>query len=179
MGNDSHVHRLLDNAHISPDTRKRFAKYINNDTVVTMSSADTPYENLWQQLEPIVTNPYFSPGLADDLSRLPRTLILSAGQDPLHDDGKIYAKRLKDSGNDVTHRDYPSAQHGIYRNINTEINREMRQAIKEFLLRHLWWLLIMYILLNETQNLELGCANIVQARAVAFHSALYTGIAGC
>ena len=156
IGNGSHIQRVLDNTHISPDTRKRLKKYVNNDAVVIMSSMDTPHKTLWQQLEPIITNPYFSPGLADDLSRLPRTLILTAGQDPLHDDGEIYAKRLKESGNDVTHRDYPTAHHGIFKHMDIIETRKMRGEIKEFLVQTLWrihnvfiYLLIEYKILNK------------------------------
>ena len=156
-GNHRHIQHLLNGTHVSPDTRRRFAKYVNNGTVVTISSVDTPYETLWQQLEPIITNPYFSPGLADDLSCLPRTLILTAGQDPLHDDGEIYAKRLKESGNDVTHRDYPSARHGDYWSL-----REMRKVNKDFLVRNLWWIIqnafIRFI--QHTKNLWMYCSHL-------------------
>lgn len=46
-------------------------------------------------------NPYFAPLLATDLSRQPRTLVISAEFCPLRDEGETYAARLAADGNDV------------------------------------------------------------------------------
>lgn len=46
-------------------------------------------------------NPYFAPLLAGNLSRQPRTLIISAEYCPLRDEGEYYGKKLRDAGNDV------------------------------------------------------------------------------
>ena len=46
-------------------------------------------------------NPYFAPLLAEDLSRQPRTLVVTAEFDPLCDEGEAYAQALREAGNSV------------------------------------------------------------------------------
>lgn len=54
-----------------------------------------------------------APLLAQDLSRLPPTLLLLAGLDPLHDEGLEYARRLAEAGSAVSLVDYPGLAHGF------------------------------------------------------------------
>lgn len=58
-------------------------------------------------------NVFAFPRLADDLSGLPPATILTAGFDPLRDDGAAYATRLEEDGVSVTHRNYPAMIHGF------------------------------------------------------------------
>ncbi|HEX7381678.1 MAG TPA: alpha/beta hydrolase, partial [Nevskiaceae bacterium] len=51
--------------------------------------------------------------LAEDLSRLPPTLIIGAGYDPLRDEGLAYHKRLVESGVRTRHSLYPGMIHGF------------------------------------------------------------------
>lgn len=59
-------------------------------------------------------NPYFAPILAKDLSRQPRTLILTAEFDPLRDEGEAYGKRLTEAGNEVEVHRLSGALHGFF-----------------------------------------------------------------
>jgi acetyl esterase len=52
-----------------------------------------------------------SPLLAEDFSGLPPAYIVIAGDDPLHDEGLMYAEKLRDAGVAVTVDDYPGMMH--------------------------------------------------------------------
>lgn len=54
-----------------------------------------------------------SPLLAKSLAGLPPAFILTAGFDPLLDEGRAYAERLAHEGGEVAYRDYPDMVHGF------------------------------------------------------------------
>ncbi len=58
-------------------------------------------------------NPFVSLLDASDLSALPPAVVVTAGFDPLRDDGTQYADRLETAGVPVTHLDYPTMVHGF------------------------------------------------------------------
>ena len=60
-----------------------------------------------------VLDPLASPLLATSLTGLPPAFIAVCGYDPLLDDGKQYAHRMRDAGVDVTLQRYDGAIHGI------------------------------------------------------------------
>ncbi|MFC7166702.1 alpha/beta hydrolase [Halospeciosus flavus] len=70
----------------------------------------------WEQYlrSPVdAANPYASVVRAPDLSGLPEATVVTAGFDPLRDDGRAYAERLDDAGTPVEHHHYPSMAHGF------------------------------------------------------------------
>jgi acetyl esterase len=54
-----------------------------------------------------------SPLLAKSLAGLPPAFLLTAGFDPLVDEGREYAERLAKEGNEVSYREYPDMIHGF------------------------------------------------------------------
>ncbi|MET4799116.1 alpha/beta hydrolase [Bradyrhizobium sp. LB11.1] len=54
-----------------------------------------------------------SPARAESLGGLPPTYVLTAGADPLRDEGDEYAARLKQSGVPVTYKHFPGQFHGF------------------------------------------------------------------
>lgn len=59
-----------------------------------------------------ILQPYFSPLLAPDLSHLPPALVVACQNDPLYDQARLYAQRLKDAAVEVELLDYATV-HGF------------------------------------------------------------------
>ena len=83
-------------------------------------------------------NPYCSPLVAEDHSGLPPAFIACAEYDPLCDDGRNYAEKLKAAGVPVKFRLYEGMIHGFLwmsgvfeqsRALLDEIGREVRSAL--------------------------------------------------
>jgi acetyl esterase len=55
-----------------------------------------------------------SPARATTFAGLPPAYLLTAGADPLRDEGDEYAKRLKEAGVAVTYRHFPGQFHGFF-----------------------------------------------------------------
>lgn len=49
-----------------------------------------------------------------DLAKLPPTFVVTAGLDPLRDEGRAYAARCAEAGVQVTYREYPATVHGCF-----------------------------------------------------------------
>ena len=72
------------------------------------------YLDLYASSPDDLTNPYFTPLCADDLSGQPRTLMMSAEYCPLRDEDEAYAQRLAEAGNDVQCYRIHDAIHGYF-----------------------------------------------------------------
>ncbi|WP_315755628.1 MULTISPECIES: alpha/beta hydrolase [unclassified Bradyrhizobium] len=55
-----------------------------------------------------------SPAKAESLVGLPPAYVLTAGADPLRDEGNDYARRLREAGVAVTYRTHPGQFHGFF-----------------------------------------------------------------
>jgi acetyl esterase len=59
-------------------------------------------------------NPYAHPMAASSHAGLPSATVVTAGHDPLRDEGRAYADALADAGVAVTHREYGDVVHGFF-----------------------------------------------------------------
>ena len=98
------------------------------DTRVSSASAERPFgsgyfldnrtiEQYHRDYMPARYDPAdwcLSPIEAKDVSGLPPTYIITAGFDPLRQDGVDYAEKLKAAGVAVMHVDYPTMIHGFF-----------------------------------------------------------------
>ena len=71
-----------------------------------------------------LTDVRLSPLLAEDVSGLPPAFVLTAGHDPLRDEGRAYADRLTDAGVKTTYVNYPGTIHGFF-----SMTRFLRQGL--------------------------------------------------
>ena len=67
----------------------------------------------YKSKEEDIYSPYMSPLLAKDLTNLPPAFVFTAEYDPLKDEGRQYAERLKAAGNRVIYKDYGGLIHGF------------------------------------------------------------------
>jgi len=67
----------------------------------------------YKSSEKDIHNPLMSPLFAEHLSNLPSAFIITAEYDPLKDDGRLYAEKLKAAGNEIVYKDYGGLIHGF------------------------------------------------------------------
>jgi acetyl esterase len=66
-----------------------------------------------------------SPLLAKDFAGLPPAFVLTAGYDPLRDEGRAYADRLIEAGIKTTYTNYPGTIHGFF-----SLTRFLQQGLR-------------------------------------------------
>jgi len=82
----------------------------------------------WQAYAPAGTDlsdVRLSPLLANDFKGLPPAFVLTAGYDPLRDEGRAYAERLIEAGVKTTYVNYPGTIHGFF-----SLTRFLSQGLK-------------------------------------------------
>ena len=77
----------------------------------------------------VLLDPRVSPMLAEDLSGLPPAIVITAGFDPLRDEGEDYAHALQAAGTPTVLRRYDAYIHGFVS--ATGVSRKLREAVIE------------------------------------------------
>jgi acetyl esterase/lipase len=84
-----------------------------NGTDFLTSKRICDFLELYKGSDEDLQNPYLAPILAEDLSRMPNTLIITAQYDPLRDEAEAYGKKLYEAGNHVEVYRMKDALHGF------------------------------------------------------------------
>jgi acetyl esterase len=83
-------------------------------------------------------SPYLSPIYAtkEQLTGLPPTLLIVAGDDSIHDEGVRYGEMLKAAGVDVEFHDFKDSVHGFtyYKKADAKIGHDL---IADYIIRHI------------------------------------------
>lgn len=107
-------HQLLIYPAVASPTVHEFDSYEENAEGYFLERESMEwYYDKWLRDDADARNEYMAPLLARDLSGLPSATIVTAGFDPLRDEGIEYAKRLTEAGVDVRHENYESMIHGF------------------------------------------------------------------
>lgn len=72
------------------------------------------FADLYLEYDLHAHHPFAAPLKARDLADLPPATVLTAGYDPLRDEGIAYARRLADAGVPVEHAHHPDTIHGFF-----------------------------------------------------------------
>ena len=124
FGHAKNKQLLLDNQHIPLKIKEKMQKSLMNvdnlpkeftipqdyipNTLDAVGSQET-----WQQMEKTFMDPLFSPLMAEDLSGLPKSLVITVEHDVLRDEGAWYAHRLVEANVTTVHKHYTNGFHGI------------------------------------------------------------------
>jgi acetyl esterase/lipase len=132
LGRDRRGPRILLQVLVYPVTNYDFGakSYVENATGYLLTTEDMRwfwrhYLSREEQGQEVTASPMRAKSLAD----LPPALVMTAGCDPLRDEGDAYAARLRDSGVPVTVTQYPGMFHGFMR--MTRILDQARAGLDE------------------------------------------------
>ncbi len=126
------VHQLL----IYPVTDFVFdkASFQEHENAKPLNSAMMPwFAKHYLRNEADATHPHASPLREADLSGLPSATVINAENDPLRDDGRLYAERLREAGVPVTHHLYEGVMHEFFglKGLLSKAEEAVQQAATE------------------------------------------------
>lgn len=105
----------------------KYLKFIGDHKMESSNTQPQPSGEILQVILDSLTDYDVAPLMADDMTGLPKTLIITSEFDVLRDDGILYKKRLQEACVDVTHYEYETF-HGF---IEFEGVKEMSDSANE------------------------------------------------
>lgn len=97
---------------VDASSRRRSRELFGNGFLLTDGDMDW-FMNSYQPAVSQRGDPRVSVLLADDLSELPPAYVVTAGFDPLRDEGEEYVRRMTEAGTQVVHRRFDDLIHGF------------------------------------------------------------------
>ena len=92
-----------------------------------------PSSEIPQNVRDALTDYRVAPLMADDLTGLPKTLIITSKFDILRDDGALYKKRLQEAGVKVTYYEYKTYHGFVCFTSTREIHDSANENVVKFL----------------------------------------------
>jgi acetyl esterase/lipase len=112
-----------------------FASVVENGTdyLLTLKKLKD-YMALYTSCEEDYRHPYFAPLNHSDLSGLPQTLLITMEYDPLRDEGRLLAAKMKEAGTPVHSVMIHNGVHGMFSlPPSTPLTRQIYRHIKNFI----------------------------------------------
>ena len=117
-GFDAITHQVLMYPSVDLDfDEQRYASLVENATGYGLETAGLlPHNQFYLDSGADPADPLVSPIKRDDLTGLPKALIITAQYDPLRDEGEAYGARLQEAGVETTVIRWEGANHGFMQN---------------------------------------------------------------
>ena len=111
------------NTHVTLEARLNYKKLMDHDALdkyyheedYVRPEPPDGKKDVWNTIKERLLDPYFAPGMAENLQGIPNTYIVTAGKNPFSDEGVIFAQRLDSDGGteaSVYHEQYDTIEHG-------------------------------------------------------------------
>lgn len=126
------AHQLLVYPTTHNDDRGPMPSYQENGEGYLLERADSAwFHDQYFARDIDAYHPYAFPLQAPELDGLPPATVLTAGFDPLRDEGFAYADRLEAAGVDVVHRNYDDTIHGFFSMLGANELAHARAAVED------------------------------------------------
>ncbi len=141
VGNTFLIPYMRTGSHITKDARVSMTTGRLNHDLIPLDQKYAPYKiprfqdgdyAIWNAIKDKVLSVDLSPLFAESHRDLPPAYIYTCQYDPLRDDGFLYARRLKESGVEVTHYNDPLGFHGnlLFAGLLDDSKKSFNELIK-------------------------------------------------
>ena len=114
---------FINNTHVTLEARQTYNKLMDFNTLddsfyvegYTRPELPAGNEDVWNAIKNLVLDPYFAPGMAENLQGIPPTFLVSVKNSPVRDEAMIFERRMVFYGDWDTifcHQYYEKLNHG-------------------------------------------------------------------